>query len=225
MLPSPLFRAGAVFGVLSGAFMALPDAVETVTGEIVLSSLFLGLSPALALPLLLALHLRQSRAVGGFGTAAFLVNLIGLGLFGGAGFALNIVLVHLDGALVADLTGGPAGLVLLGSALVFAVGSVLFGIAVVRSGRHPRGPAAGLRVSPVEGPGPLNRALAPLEGLDPAARAGYALTRVEALSREEAAALLGSAGAADPDGALDRADAVHAEPGSTVSRTPPEPEF
>ncbi|MDT0329339.1 hypothetical protein [Nocardiopsis lambiniae] len=85
-------------------------------------------------------------------------------------------------------------------------------------GRRPltRG-HAGLRVSPVEGPGHLERALEPLAGLDPAARAGYALLRVEALSPEEAAGLLRSAGVTDPEGALDRATAVPEAP------RPPDP--
>ncbi|MCY9784299.1 hypothetical protein KIK06_10385 [Nocardiopsis sp. EMB25] len=73
--------------------------------------------------------------------------------------------------------------------------------------RRPRGPA-GLRVSPAGGAGHLERALTSLRGLDTASRAAYALLRVEALPREEAADLLRSAGAADPEDALDRAAAV-----------------
>ncbi|RKS05052.1 hypothetical protein DFP74_0641 [Nocardiopsis sp. Huas11] len=93
-----------------------------------------------------------------------------------------------------------------------------------RTRRH-----AGLRVAPVDGPGPLARSLAPLEGLDPAARAGFALLRIERMEPEDALALLRSAGVAAPEEALDRAAAVPAgfrPPDPTVVRvsgrgTPP----
>ncbi|MGW9350142.1 hypothetical protein [Nocardiopsis flavescens] len=92
----------------------------------------------------------------------------------------------------------------------------------LRTGRpRPRRGSAGLRVSPVDGPGPFERALEPLDGLDPAARAAYALLRVEALAPEEAAALLRRAGAADPEAALGRAASVpggYRPPDPTVVR-------
>ncbi|KOX23903.1 hypothetical protein ADL05_02155 [Nocardiopsis sp. NRRL B-16309] len=127
--------------------MAGPAAVELVTGETALTSLLLGLSPALAVPLAVALHARQTAAVGGFGTAAHVVNLLGLGLFGGAAFSLNIALFHLDDAVLGELMGGPTGLVVLASALVFALGSVLFGASMVRARVHPRVPAWGYTVA------------------------------------------------------------------------------
>lgn len=148
MHPSALFRAGAVLGVIAGVFMAVPAAVETVTGETALTGFFLGLSPSLAVPLVVALHLRQSAAAGGYGTAAYLLNLLGLGLFGGVAFSLNIVLVHLDGTVLAELLGGPAAPVLLGCAVVFALGSVLFGVSMLRARVHPRVPVWGYTVFP-----------------------------------------------------------------------------
>ncbi|WP_304451445.1 hypothetical protein [Nocardiopsis sp. YSL2] len=66
----------------------------------------------------------------------------------------------------------------------------------------------GLRITPLDGFGTLTRALAPLDGLGPAARAGFALLRIERLDPEEAAALLRSVGVADPERALDEAGAV-----------------
>ncbi|GAB2511882.1 hypothetical protein [Nocardiopsis aegyptia] len=72
-------------------------------------------------------------------------------------------------------------------------------------GTHRR---TGLRVAPVDGPGPLASSLAPLDGLDPAARAGFALVRIERLAPERAIALLRSVGVSDPERALDRAVAV-----------------
>ena len=136
-----LTRLGAWSGIAAGACIALPSAVEAVAGETAPTSFVLGLSPALAIPLLVVLHLRQSRTAGTFGAVAYTVNAIGLGLFGGAAFTLNMALFYLDDAVVTELLSGPTRFALLGSALVFALGSVLFGIAMLRAGVHPRIPA------------------------------------------------------------------------------------
>lgn len=136
-----LTRLGAWSGIAAGLCIALPSAVEAVTGETAATSFVLGLSPAFAIPLLVVLHLRQSQAAGTFGVVAYTINAIGLGLFGGAAFTLNMALFYLDDAVVKDLLRGPTMFALLGSALVFALGSVLFGIAMLRAGVHPRIPA------------------------------------------------------------------------------------
>jgi hypothetical protein len=135
-----LLRFGAVCGALCGLFLAVPGAVEAFTGETAATSLVLGISPALAMPLLTAMHLGQLRATGRLGTVGYAVNVIGLGLFGGAAFTLNMALFYLDDAVVEDLAT-QTRLALLGSALVFTVGTVLFGLATVRARVYPR-PAA-----------------------------------------------------------------------------------
>jgi hypothetical protein len=138
-----LLRFGAVCGVLSGLLIALPGAVEAVTGEILATSLLLGLSPALSAPLLTALHLAQPRST--FATVGYAVNFLGLGLFGAAAFALNVVLFPLDVAPAASTR-----VVLLAGAGVFAVGAVLFGLGMLRARVHPRVPVwAYLVVLPV----------------------------------------------------------------------------
>ncbi|GIH25851.1 hypothetical protein Aph01nite_41610 [Acrocarpospora phusangensis] len=134
-----LIRFGAVCGLLCGLFIALPGAVEAFTGETAVTSFVLGLSPALAVPLLTALHLGQLPAAGRLGSVAYAVNLIGLGLFGGAAYALNLVVYHLGETVAADLAA-PTRLALLGSALVFMVGTVLFTVAMVRARVYPRVP-------------------------------------------------------------------------------------
>ncbi|MFF1292717.1 MULTISPECIES: hypothetical protein [unclassified Streptomyces] len=145
--PARLPRFGALCGVLSGLLIALPAAVEAFTGETAVTSLLLALSPALALPFLTALHQWQSPATGRFGETAYLVNLIGLGLFGGAAFAANLVLYYLDDDVIkAELTG-PTVPALLGSAFVFAVGCALFGAALIRARMLPRVPAWGYAVA------------------------------------------------------------------------------
>jgi hypothetical protein len=141
MSTTMLSRLGGWCGVLAGLGIALPSVVEAFAGETAGTSFVLGLAPALALPLIVALHLRQSAVTGAFGAAAHTVNLVGLGLFGGAAFTLNLALFYLDETTVKELLAGPTMVALLGSAVVFAVGSVMFGISMLRSGVAPKVPA------------------------------------------------------------------------------------
>jgi hypothetical protein len=78
---------------------------------------------------------------------AYTINAVGLGLFGGAAFTLNMALFYLDDAVVKELLRGPTMVALLGSALVFALGAVLFGVAMLRSGAHPKVPAVAYLVA------------------------------------------------------------------------------
>ncbi|MBL7498127.1 hypothetical protein I6A84_01615 [Frankia sp. CNm7] len=158
-----LLRFGAVSGLLAGLFIAVPGLIEAFTGETLATSLVLAVSPALAVPLLPALRLGllaaggQRRAVrpggpgaadpfaraggddraGVFADAAFAVNLIGLGLFGGAAYALNVVVYPLGDDT--DLAAASRAALLV-SASVFVVGVVMFGIALLRAGAYPRTP-------------------------------------------------------------------------------------
>ena len=132
-----LLRFGAVSGVLSGLLLALPGGVEAVTGETLATSILIGISPALAAPLLTALYLAQSgqgRRSGGLG---FVVNTVGLAFFGAAAFALNIVVFPLDPDLV---LAAPTRIVILSGAAVYIVGTVWFGIGMLRARVHPRIP-------------------------------------------------------------------------------------
>jgi hypothetical protein len=131
-----LLRFGAACGALSGLFIAVPGAVEAFTGETAATSFVLGLSPALALPLLTALHVGQARAAGRLGAVGYAVNVLGLGLFGGAAYALNLALFYVDGE-----PAGPTRIALLGSVLFFIVGTILFAIAMIRAGVYPRAAA------------------------------------------------------------------------------------
>ncbi|PRY37416.1 hypothetical protein [Umezawaea tangerina] len=132
-------RSGAWSGVVAGAVIGLTGGVEGFLGETGVTSALLALTPALAVPLLVVL--REGQRSDRFGAVAYLVNLVGLGLFGGAAFSLNMVLFFLD----VRPSGVPV-VGLLGSALVFAVGSVLFGVAMLRAGVHPRVPVWGYTV-------------------------------------------------------------------------------
>jgi hypothetical protein len=142
-----LLRFGAVCGALCGVFIAVPGAIEAFTGETAPTSFVLGLAPALAAPLLTAIHLAQRHAAGRLGAVGYAVNLIALGLFGGAAYTLNLALYYLDDAVVDDLLDGPTRVALLGSAAVFVVGTVIFAIAMIQARVLPRVPAWGYAVA------------------------------------------------------------------------------
>ncbi|MFD3376501.1 MULTISPECIES: hypothetical protein [unclassified Streptomyces] len=145
-ITSSTFRAGALCGALAGLLIALPALVEAFTGETSATSVPLGLSPAFALLLLTALQLRQRPATGRFAEVAHIVNLIGLGLFGAAAFASNLVLFYFDDDVIDEVLTGPTIPVLIGCAAVFAVGCALFGAAMIRARVFPAIPAWGYAV-------------------------------------------------------------------------------
>ncbi|MEU7663733.1 hypothetical protein [Streptomyces lincolnensis] len=132
--------------MLAGLLIALPGLVEAFTGETSATSVPLAFAPAFALPLLTALHRRQGPATGRLGTSAVTLNLIGLGLFGGAAFASNLVLFYLDDAIIEETLTGPTVPALLASAAVFAVGCALFGASMIRARVFPRIPSWGYAV-------------------------------------------------------------------------------
>lgn len=132
-----LLRFGAVSGVLSGLLLAVPGGVEAATGETLTTSILIGISPALAAPLLTALYLAQSgrgRRSGGLG---YVVNTVGLAFFGAAAFALNIVVFPLDPELV---LAQPTRIVILSGAAIYIIGTIWFAIGMLRARVHPRIP-------------------------------------------------------------------------------------
>jgi hypothetical protein len=153
-----LQRFGASCGVLLGLSIGVPGAVEAFTGETAATSLVLGLGVALAAPAATALYLHQRDRAGTFGAVAFAVHVLGLGLFTGVAFALNVVVFYLDAPVVAELKDGPAGPALLACAAVFVLGTLLFGASMVRAGVFPKAPAIGYGTALA-----LLAALAPLD--------------------------------------------------------------
>ncbi|MGY0231691.1 hypothetical protein [Longispora urticae] len=142
-----LSRFGAVCGVLLGLSLGVPGLIESFTGETTVTSFVVGLGAAGGAPALTAIYLRQSHAAGRFGAVAYAVNLIGLGLFAGVAFALNLVVFFLDRAVVTELLAGPTRFAVLGSVLVFVVGTVLFGISLIRARVFARLPSWGYLVT------------------------------------------------------------------------------
>lgn len=142
-----MLRFGAVCGVVLGLSLGVPGVIESFTGETAITSFIVGLGMAFAAPALTAIYLRQGKAAGRFGAVAYAVNLIGLGLFAGVGFSLNLVLFFLDEAVVKELLAGPTRFAIQGSAIVFVVGTVLFGISLIRARVFPRIPSWGYGIT------------------------------------------------------------------------------
>jgi hypothetical protein len=153
-----LQRFGASSGVILGLSIGVPGAIEAFTGETAATGLVLGLGVAFAAPAVTALYLHHRDRAGRFGAVAYAVNLLGLGLFTGVAFALNVVLFYLDDAQVSTLKAGPTGPALLACAAVFVAGTLLFSASMLRAGVFPRVPAAAYGVALT-----LLAALAPLK--------------------------------------------------------------
>jgi hypothetical protein len=141
-----LQRFGAASGVVLALSIGVPGAVEAFTGETTATSFVLGIGIAFSAPAIIALYLHHRATAGRLGAVAFAVNLLGLGLFTGVAFALNLVLFHLDEPTVDMLRDGAFGSALLISAVVYVAGTILFSVSMVRSGGFPKLPAAGYGV-------------------------------------------------------------------------------
>jgi hypothetical protein len=116
----------------------------------------IGLGAAFGPAALTALYLHMGSG-GRFAGVAYALNAIGLGLFTGVAFALNLVLFFLTESTVDDVLAGPTGPVIRIAGIVFVLGTVLFGAAMVRSRAFPRVPVWGYTVTL-----PLLALLAPL---------------------------------------------------------------
>jgi hypothetical protein len=132
-------RFSAASGLLSGLFLAVAGFISIFTGKTAGAAFVIALTPALAVPLVVAVfHQRHADVPGVFGPVAYAVNLIGLGLFGGAAFTIDTTLFYLTTPVRDHLKHEPTIAALLGSAALFAVGTVLFGIFLLRTGAYPR---------------------------------------------------------------------------------------
>lgn len=132
-------RFSAASGLLAGLFLAVAGFVSIFTGKTAGAAFVIALVPALTIPLLIAVfHQRHADVPGAFGPVAYGVNLIGLGLFGGAVFTIDTALFYLPAPVRDHLKHEPTIVALLGSAVLFAVGSVLFGVFLLRARAYPR---------------------------------------------------------------------------------------
>lgn len=151
-----LIRFGAVCGLGTGLSLGVPGAVEAFTGETAATSFVAGLGAALGVPMLTALYLRL-EGTGRFTRVAYATNVIGLGLYAGVAFSLNLVLFFLDPAVAEELLAGPTRFAILFSAAIFIGGTLLFGACMIRSQAFPAVPSWAYTLAL-----PLLAALAPL---------------------------------------------------------------
>ncbi len=132
-------RFSAASGLLSGLFLAVAGFISIFTGKTAGAAFVIALAPALAVPLLVAVwHQRHADVPGVFGPVAYGLNLIGLGLFGGAAFTIDTALFYLAVPVRDHLRHEPTIAALLGSAVIFAAGSLLFGVFLLRTRTYPR---------------------------------------------------------------------------------------
>jgi hypothetical protein len=132
-----LNRFGAVCGMVLGLSLGVPGLVEAFTGETTVTSFIVGLGASFGLPALTALFLRLPEA-GRFERIAYAANVIGLGLFAGVAFSLNLVLFFLEPEAARAVLAGPTRLATLVSAAVFVLGTLAFGACLIRSRAFPR---------------------------------------------------------------------------------------
>ncbi|TLP58539.1 hypothetical protein [Microbispora triticiradicis] len=150
-------RFGAICAILLGLSLGGPALVEAFTGETAATSFVIGIGTALGTPALTVLYLHHGAAGGRFGLVAYAVNVVGLGLFAGVAFSLNIVLFFLEPTIAGRLLQGPPRVAFLVATAVFVAGTVLFAVSMARSRMFPRPAVYGYGVAL-----PLLAVLAPL---------------------------------------------------------------
>ena len=128
-----LYRLSALAGMLSGVciilgklFIPLP---YRQIGEII--DFF---SPFLALLFAVGLYLRQRKQSGIFGGVAFIVLFMGLATIVSLDYFAAFIAPYLPEGTLDQIWESTAGVVAAISAIVFLIGEVLFGIAVIRAG-------------------------------------------------------------------------------------------
>jgi len=133
MKVSQLYRWAGIVGIVTGILNILVEFLpENLAGP---SNL---LVVTFNLWVLTALYLRQRQASGVLGFIGYIINTFGLALVVGLVFAQVFVLSALDAALVEELFAGSTGLAALVSLVIFTLGVVLFGIAIIRANVFPK---------------------------------------------------------------------------------------
>ncbi|WP_433192712.1 hypothetical protein ACQP1G_28930 [Nocardia sp. CA-107356] len=134
-----LLRLGAAAGLICGGAIALAGATELVLGhKTTLTQLLNGGAVPFGIGLLVVMYALLHRQLGRFGATAFVVQFLGFGYFAGVAYAKNFVLVYLDRPVVDELLKSPARFAFLATAIIALTGTVLFGIALLRTDTVPR---------------------------------------------------------------------------------------
>lgn len=133
MKVSQLYKWAGIVGIVAGILNILVEVLpENLAGPLNL------LVVTVALWVLTALYLRQRQASGILGFTGYIINTFGLALVAGLVFAQVFVLSALDAAFVEELFAGSTGLAALVSLVIFTLGVVLFGIAIIRANVFPK---------------------------------------------------------------------------------------
>jgi len=109
------------------------------------SALLHGVAPlaeAAGLIALTGLYLRQRGADRGLGLAGYAASVVGLSGLLGAEFITNLIFPAVGAAETKALLGGPTGVEFTIAAVVFLIGTVVFGAALYRHGELPRAATA-----------------------------------------------------------------------------------
>jgi len=129
------YRVGAVSAMLGGVFILLQRLFFDVAlaGALVRPGT---LVPQLGLLAVLALYLRDRETLGRLGAWGFFLHFLGLAYLGCIDFGKHYILEQIDPVVSSELLSGPVRIVFLSLAMVFLLGTLLFGIAMVlRSSR------------------------------------------------------------------------------------------
>lgn len=122
-----LYRIAAASG-MGGALVLLVNAAKRggVIATTDLTQLLAPLAEIMALGLLSGLFLAFGRRAGLFGVIAFILHFISLASLEGVEVVINLVFSKLPMETVADLIGGPLGVVLTGTSLLFLFSTLAF---------------------------------------------------------------------------------------------------
>ena len=138
-----LYRLAAAAGAGSALVLLVNAAKRSrIIATTDLTQLFAPVAEILALGFAIGLFLAAGRRAGLFGVVAFVSHFIALASLEGVEVVINLVFSKLPVETIAELRGGPLGLVLTVTSLLFLFSSLAFVISLVVSRSVPRVPLA-----------------------------------------------------------------------------------
>jgi hypothetical protein len=155
MSAGTLLRLSGLAGIVAGCLIIISEILAMFVGLMDMATMAkTPLSPTwvplnllqlfgviLLLLALVGLYARQAAAAGGLGLIAFLVAFLGTAMFVGTGWSNAFtppVVARANPNLLMGFPPSPLGEAVLYTAVLFALGLVLFGITVIRAGVLPR---------------------------------------------------------------------------------------
>lgn len=129
-----LYRIASIAGAGS-AFILLVNAAKraSLIPATDLTQLLAPLAEVLALGLVIGLFMAFGRRAGLFGVIAFVANFVALACLEGVEVVINLIFAKLPVETIMELRGGPLGLMLTATSLLFLLGSLAFVMSMVPS--------------------------------------------------------------------------------------------